>query len=89
MPKENCTKPIDEIKVVATPNWVHIKLLFSIFIVVLSDLKKLYHCCIVYGSARISYLKERDSINQSINQGLWLCLRVVELLQLKVCMSSL
>ena len=68
--KSRCTKSLDLIKVLSNTTWgADRKVLLRLYRVLIRS--KLDYGCIVYGSARPSYIKRLDTVH---NQGLRLCL---------------
>ena len=68
--KSRCTKSLDLIKVLSNTTWAaDRKVLLRLYRALIRS--KLDYGCIVYGSARLSYIKRLDTVN---NQGLRLCL---------------
>ena len=68
--KSRCTKSMDLIKVLSNTTWgVDRKVLLRLYRALIRS--KLDYGCIVYGSARPSYIKRLDTVH---NQGLRLCL---------------
>ena len=68
--KSRCTKLLDLIKVLSNTTWgADRKVLLRLYRALIRS--KLDYGCIVYGSARPSYIKRLDSVH---NQGLRLCL---------------
>ena len=70
--KSRCTKSLDLIKVLSNTTWgADRKVLLRLYRALIRS--KLDYGCIVYGSARPSYIKRLDTVH---NQGLRLCLGV-------------
>ena len=68
--KSRCTKSLDLIKVLSNTTWgADRKVLLRLYRALIRS--KLDYDCIVYGSARPSYIKQLDTVH---NQGLRLCL---------------
>ena len=68
--KSRCTKSLDLIKVLSNTTWgADIKVLLRLYRALVRS--KLHYGCIVYDSARPSYIKRLDTVH---NQGLRLCL---------------
>ena len=68
--KSRCTKSLDLIKVLSNTTWgADRKVLLRLYRALIRS--KLDYGCIVYGSARPSYIKRLDTVH---NQGLRLCL---------------
>ena len=68
--KSRCTKSLDLIKVLSNTTWgADRKVLLRLYRALIRS--KLDYSCIVYGSARPSYIKRLDTVH---NQGLRLCL---------------
>ena len=68
--KSRCTKSLDLIKVLYNTTWgADRKVLLRLYRALIRS--KLDYGCIVYGSARPSYIKRLDTVH---NQGLRLCL---------------
>ena len=68
--KNRCTKSLDLIKVLSNTTWgADRKVLLRLYRALIRS--KLDYGCIVYGSARLSYIKRLDTVH---NQGLRLCL---------------
>ena len=68
--KSRCTKSLDLIKVLSNTTWgADRKVLLCLYRALIRS--KLDYGCIVYGSARLSYMKRLDTVH---NQGLRLCL---------------
>ena len=68
--KSRCTKSLDLIKVLSNTTWgADRQVLLSLYRALIRS--KLDYGCIVYGSARPSYIKRLDTVH---NQGLRLCL---------------
>ena len=68
--KSRCTKSLDPIKVLSNATWgADRRVLFRLYRALIRS--KLDSGCIVYGSARQSYIKRLDTVH---NQGLRLCL---------------
>ena len=67
--KSRCTKSLDLIKVLSNTTWgADRKVLLRLYRALI---RSKLNCCIVYGSARPSYIKRLDTVH---NQGLRLCL---------------